>query len=163
MNLRTVLIAATACAGMTFGATYGAMAESAKVGQVMIDAPWARVTLQNRPAAAYMKVHNMGDAADSIVAATTPLADRVEIHTHSMTDGVMRMRKIEAIDLPAKVVTELKPGGLHLMIFGLKRLVKKGEMIPITLTLKEAGQVEVNARVGAKAGGMDHSGHSQTE
>ncbi len=85
------------------------------------------------------------------------------MHTHTMTDGVMRMRQVEAIELASKGHTELKPGGLHLMIFGLKRMVKKGEMIPIKLTLKTAGEVEIKAKVGGKAGGMDHSGHKQTQ
>ncbi len=159
MKLKTVLIAAAALASMTAGA----LAEDYKVGKVMIGAPWARVTLQNRPAAAYMKLHNMGDAADMIVAASSPLAERVEMHTHTMKDGVMKMRQVEGIELPSKGHTELKPGGLHLMIFGLKRMVKKGEMIPITLTLKTAGEVEIKAMVGSKAGAMDHSGHKQTQ
>ena len=51
-------------AAAVFASTsFGALAEDTKAGQVMIEAPWARVTLQNRPAAAYMKIHNMGDAA----------------------------------------------------------------------------------------------------
>lgn len=159
MKLRTVLMAAAVLASTGFGA----VAEGAKVGQVMIGAPWARVTLQNRPAAAYMKIHNMGDAPDTIVAASSPLAERVEMHTHTMTDGVMRMRKVEGIELPAKAHTELKPGGLHLMMFGLKKAVKKGEMIPIKITLKDAGEVEIKAMVGDKAGAMDHSEHKHSE
>lgn len=159
MKLRTVLIATAALTSMTFGA----LAEGYKVGKVMIDAPWARVTLKDRPAAAYMKLHNMGDAADMIIAVSSPLADRVEMHTHTMTDGVMRMRQVEAIEIAPKAHTELKPGGLHLMIFGLKRLIKKGEMIPIKLTLKTAGEIEIKAMVGTSAGAMDHSGHKQTQ
>lgn len=158
VKLKFVLIAA-ALTSMAFGA----VAEEYKVGEVMIGAPWARVTLKDRPAAAYMKLHNMSDAADMIVAASSPLAERVEMHTHTLTDGVMRMRKVDGIELPPKGHTELKPGGLHLMIFGLKRLVKKGEMIPLKLTMKTAGEVEVMAKVGGKAGATDHSGHKHTE
>ncbi|NNF79643.1 MAG: copper chaperone PCu(A)C [Rhizobiales bacterium] len=159
MKLKSVLIAIATLTPMTFGA----LAEDYQVGNVMIGAPWARVTLQSRPAAAYMKLHNMSDAADMIVAVSSPLAERVEMHTHTMTDGVMRMRQVEAIELAPKGHTELKPGGLHLMIFGLKRQVKKGEMIPIKLTLKNAGEVEIKAMVGGKPGAMDHSGHKQTQ
>ncbi len=156
MKLKTLLIAATALASISVSA----VADDYKVGQVMIADTWARVTLQSRPAAAYMKIHNMAETADKIVAASSPLADRVELHTHSMDDGVMRMRQVEEIALPAKGHTELKPGGLHLMIFGLKREVKKGEMLPLKLTFKEAGEVEIMAKVGNKAAGSDHSGHS---
>ena len=159
MKLRTLLIAGGALAATVLGAH----ADGFKVGQVMIDGPWARVTLQNRPAAAYMTIHNMAESADRIVAVSSPLADKVEMHTHSMSDGVMRMRQVEAIDLPAKGHAELKPGGLHLMIFGLKRQIKKGEMLPLKLTLKRAGEVEIEAAVGSKPGGMDHSGHKQTQ
>ncbi|MEM8645648.1 MAG: copper chaperone PCu(A)C [Pseudomonadota bacterium] len=158
MKLKTLLIAATALASISVSA----LAEDYKVGQVMIKDTWARVTLQSRPAAAYMKIHNMGETADKIVAVSSPIAERVELHTHSMDDGVMRMRKVEEIALPPKGHTELKPGGLHLMIFGLKREIKKGEMLPLQLTLKEAGEVEIMAKVGAKAAGSDHSGHSHS-
>ncbi|MEM8687303.1 MAG: copper chaperone PCu(A)C [Pseudomonadota bacterium] len=155
MKLKTVLISAMALASISVSA----LADDYKVGQVMIKDTWARVTLQSRPAAAYMQIHNMGETADKIVAASSPLAERVELHTHSMDEGVMRMRKVEEIAVPAKGQTELKPGGLHLMIFGLKREIKKGEMLPLKLTLQEAGEVEIMAKVGAKAGGSDHSGH----
>ena len=159
MKLKSLLVAATALASISASA----IADDYKVGQVMIGEPWARVTLQSRPAAAYMKIHNMAGTADKIVAVSSPLAERVELHTHTMDEGVMRMRKVEEIVLPAKGHVELKPGGLHLMIFGLKRQIKKGEMLPLKLTLKEAGEVEIMAPVGAKAAGMDHSGHSQTQ
>lgn len=158
MKLKTLFVAAAAFASISVNAA----AEDYKVGQVMIGEPWARVTLQSRPAAAYMKIHNMGEAADKIVAVSSPLAERVELHTHTMDNGVMRMRKVEAITLPAKGHTELKPGGLHLMIFGLKREIKKGEMLPLKLTLEGAGEIEIMASVGAKAGGADHSGHSHS-
>ena len=159
MKLRTLLIAATALGAMSAGA----LAEDFKVGEVMIGAPWARVTLQSRPAAAYMMIHNMAETGDKILAVSSSHAERVEMHTHSMSEGVMRMRKVEAIDLPAKGHTELKPGGLHLMIFGLKRQIKTGEMLPLKLTFQKAGDVEIKAVVGAKPGGTDHSSHGQTQ
>lgn len=133
-----------------------ASAHDNMAGKVGFEHPWARITMLSRPAAGFVTVHNKSDHADRIVAARSPLADRVELHTHLMDDGVMRMRPVEAIDVPASGQVSLKPGGLHLMVFGLKKMLKKGEVLPITLVFEHAGEIDVEFTVGGAAGGMDH-------
>ncbi|MEZ5862210.1 MAG: copper chaperone PCu(A)C [Geminicoccaceae bacterium] len=72
-----------------------------KVGEITIDHPWARATAaQQANGAAYLVVDNGGEA-DRILGAATPVAGRVELHNHIDDNGVMRMRQVEAIDLPA--------------------------------------------------------------
>jgi len=146
-------------------ASLSAMADEHKTGAIMVGEPWARVLLHNRPAAGFMMIHNMGDDADRVVAASSPMAERVELHTHIKDGNVMKMRPVEAIDVPAKGQAELKPGGLHLMIFGLKHPMKPGDMLPVTLKLEKAGAVEVKLKVDNKAGKHmqgDHSGHGSS-
>ena len=61
-------------------------------GDIKVENPWVRATIPNRPAAGYMVVRNAGDSADAIVSASSPDADRIELHTHLMENGVMKMR-----------------------------------------------------------------------
>lgn len=122
----------------------------------------ARILLQNRPGSVYMQVHNSGDAADKLISASSPLAKRVEIHTHLMTDGVMRMRPVAGgVNVAAHGDVEFKSGGLHLMVFGLKSKLKMGEALPITVVFEKAGAIDFNAPLQSmktmKPG--KHSGH----
>ncbi|NND49022.1 MAG: copper chaperone PCu(A)C [Rhizobiales bacterium] len=135
-----------------------------KLGTLSIDHPWARVTIANRPAAGYMKIINHGDEPDRVVSASSPLADRVELHTHTMIDGVMKMRPVGTIEVPAKGEVELAPGGLHLMIMGLKEAPKPGEVLPVSVVFEQAGSIDlefnvVEPREPSPAPAMDHSTH----
>ena len=129
-------------------------------GALTVKGLWARVTLQNRPAGGFVTIHNKGDTADKIVSASSDAADRVELHTNLSENGIMKMRQIKSIDIPANSMVELKSGGIHMMIFGLKKPFKPGDMIPLTLTFENAGPVDMHALVQSmKAGSemkMDH-------
>ena len=158
MNRRLALaVLAAATVSLSTAVTAGEY----KAGSVMVKEPWARVTLQNLPAGGYFMVHNMGDKADRLVTVESELAERAELHTHTMNDGVMQMRRVDGIDLPAKSQTQLKPGGYHVMLFGLKELVAKGGKIPLVLKFENAGELAIELTVGAKPmghghGSMDH-------
>ncbi len=83
---------------------------------------WTRLAPPGAPVmAGYASVKNAGTEARQIVSARSPDFDRVKMHSMSMDDGVMRMRKLDHLDLPAGESVELAPGGLHLMLFGPKR------------------------------------------
>jgi len=131
-------------------------------GKLKIDHPWARVTIPGRPAAGYMIVHNQGDA-DKIISASSPAANRIEMHTTTMKDGVMRMRATKHVDVPAKGSVEFKSGGFHLMIFGLKPSVKQGSKLPLTVVFDKAGPVKMELVVKKSAKAMDHSGHGNMD
>ena len=72
--------------------------------------------------------------------ARSPVAGVVEIHEMKMENNVMRMRAIPALDLPAGKTVELKPGGYHVMLMDLKRQLKEGETVPVTLEIESDGQ-----------------------
>lgn len=121
-------------------------------GDLKVENPWVRTTIPDRPAAGYMMIQNAGDAADAIVSASSPKVERIELHTHIMEDGVMKMRTIEKIEVPAKGSAELKTGGLHLMIFGAKEPLKAGETLPITVVFEKAGPLEMEFAVKSAGG-----------
>jgi copper(I)-binding protein len=77
-------------------------------------------------------------------------------------EGVMRMRQVEAIELPAGETTALQPGGLHIMLFSLQGPLVEGETYPLTLTLEAAGPVELEVQVEAVTYGVDGAmGHGE--
>lgn len=131
MNFRTSLIAA-ALSAVSFS-SFAAMD---------ISEPYARATPPHAPnSAAFMTLTNSGDDLVSLVEAATPVAGMVELHTHAMHDGMMKMRQVETIDVPANGMTELKPGGLHVMLFDLQRPLKEGETLPLTLTFSDGSEI----------------------
>ena len=142
-----------------------AKAHDYTVGELSIDHPWTRATPpQARAGGAYMMIMNTGSAEDRLVGGTSPVAERVEIHEMSVENDIMRMREIEGgLAIPAGASVELKPGGYHVMLMGLKETLEEGQEIPLTLEFKEAGTVDVVLETKAiGAAGHDH-GHSEAE
>ena len=144
---------------------FGAMAAlalsplaSAAQDKVQIVEPWARAALAGRNSAAYMTIVNHMAEKDELVAAATPVARVVELHTHVMDGGVMRMRPVQAIEVNVGEPAVLRPGGLHVMLIGLTRDLKAGETIPLTLRFRNAGERTIEVPVQA-AGAMGPAGH----
>ncbi len=147
---------------LTFAATLlvgsAAGAEDFKIGSLTIDQPWARASV-TETGAAYMTITNNGTTPDELVSAAAPVAGKVELHTHIAEGDVMRMRPVGEIDIGAGQSAMLKPGGLHIMLMGLKAPLKEGETFPLTLTFKKAGEVTVDVPVqAAGAGAPEHMG-----
>jgi len=94
---------------------------------------------QQRNSAAFMNITNQGSQV-AIVYAKSPVAKIVELHTHIHDNGVMRMRKIERIDLPTDKVIQLQPGGLHIMLLGLTRDLKPGDQVEVTLGFDDGSE-----------------------
>lgn len=149
-----------------------AIAHEYEAGGITVAHPWARATPGGATiGAAYLEITAKDGAADTLVAATSPSAGRVEIHTHTMDNGVMKMRKLDKLAIPAGQSTLLKPSGDHVMLFDLKAPLKEGDLLPITLVFEKAGEVKIDATVepvGANGphgldhqpGHEDHSGHN---
>jgi len=154
-KLRSLLAAAFLC-----GISFGAQAQSHKLGQIDIDHPYARSTAPGQPAGgAYLRLQNHGKQDDRLVSASTPAAAGVQLHTMKMEGDVMRMRQVDAINVPAGKSVVLQPGGMHLMLIGLKGPLEQGQTIPLTLKFERAGEVNVELHVeavGAGAEGMKH-------
>jgi copper(I)-binding protein len=139
-----------------------AFAASPALAQVSIDQPWMRATPPGaKVAGGYMTVTNKGAAADRLVGAASPVAARVELHVHMHADGVMKMQQVQGFDIPAQGQFVLKPGGAHLMFFDIKRPIKEGEKIPVTLKFEKAGELQAEYAVGGFGamgpGGAAHS------
>lgn len=158
-----VLLAAAVTVSLAaFGS--GARAHEFTLGALKIDHPWARASAgPARNSAAFMTIHNAG-GADRLMAAAADVSERVELHTHMMEGDVMKMRQVEAVEVPANAMAELQPGGFHVMLIGLQAPLKEGEHFPLTLTFENAGEITVEVAVeaissmGGAQGGMNHGG-----
>lgn len=124
---------------------------------------WARATPEGvRIAAGYLTLRNETDAVRRVIAAASPRATRVELHSMTMDGDVMRMRKLDGLDVPARGETVLAPGGNHLMFIEIDRPFAAGEAVPVTLTYADGATAEVTLSVRAPSptGGDDpHAGH----
>lgn len=100
--------------------------------------------------AIYFVLKNRGGEADRLVAVRTEVASAVELHLSAIEDGVMRMRQVETIEVPARGEVRLAPGGYHLMLIGLRRELQDGDRFPVTLEFERAGSRVVEVEVGAR-------------
>ena len=92
------------------------------------------------------------EADDRLTGASTPAADRVEIHTMSEENGIMKMRKVDGgIALSANKELELSPNGYHLMLMDLKEPLKAGTTFPLTLTFEKAAEKTVTVTVKSRS------------
>lgn len=119
--------------------------------QVKVEQAWARATVQGQKATgAFMKL--TAPQATQLVAVSTPVAGVAEVHEMKMDGGVMKMRALPALELPAKQTVELKPGGLHLMLMDLKAPLAKDGSIALTLTFRDAKGVQSKQQVTVPVG-----------
>ena len=135
-----------------------AFAQDAKVGTITIGHPWARATpgaVKN--SAAFMVFDNKG-TADKLIGVAGDIAKDIQIHSMITEAGIMKMREIKSLDVPANGKVELKPGGFHVMLIGLKDGLKEGATFPLKLKFEKAGEVTVKVTA-EKPGAHDHAQH----
>jgi copper(I)-binding protein len=123
-------------------------AHSHEKGDIQVRHPWSRATAPGaKVAVGYMEIRNTGAQPDRLLAASTPLAQRVEMHVTQRDGEVMRMRQVTDFEIPARERITLRPGGSHLMLVDITRPLKKGERFPVTLRFERAGELQVEVEV----------------
>ena len=137
---KTILAAATACA----------LALPAFAGDIMINDPYSRSAGPNaKTGAAFFGIMNHTDQDDRLIAATSDIAKRVELHTHIETaEGVMQMREVkDGFPVEAGGMHMLQRGGDHVMFMGLNSPMVDGDTVTVTLTFEKAGDITVEIPV----------------
>jgi hypothetical protein len=149
MSLRSLLAGLLAA-----GAACIASAHDYTAGDLAVAHPYARATAPGQPAGgAYFSVQNRGSQPDRLVSASADVSRSVELHQMRMEGDVMRMRQLDGIDIPPNGTVTLAPGGMHVMLLGLKAPLVAGDKFPMTLTFRDAGDVKVEVAVEAVAAG----------
>jgi len=151
-KLITVLLAVTAMSAFSAHAQKSAAEPTLKVFDV-----WAKTTVPGGSvSAAYM--HIKSGKPLKLVKVESPLTNTVELHDMKMKDGVMEMRAVDAINIPANKLIDLKPGGLHVMLIKINKPINKGDNVPLTLTFEN--EAKKTFTVDVKAKGQEKDSHS---
>ena len=132
---------------LAFGQAHGA--------KLQVEGAWARRAVMMKGDSGsgsgngvlYALLVNAGNAPDALVGAASDAAATAEIHESYRDMGMMMMRPVKKIDVPAGNKVEMKPGGYHIMLLNLKRDLKAGETISVTLQFEKAGKIPVTATV----------------
>ncbi|MBL8311648.1 MAG: copper chaperone PCu(A)C [Burkholderiales bacterium] len=116
----------------SFGLLVSVLLGASAAAQVTVTEPWVRATVpQQKATGAFMQLK--AEQSMRLVAGKSPVAGVVEIHEMAMENGMMKMRQIPGIEIPAGQTLALKPGSYHVMLMDLKQQVKDGDTVPITL------------------------------
>lgn len=139
---------------------YGLAATAAASQPVTARDAWVRAPAPGQNfAAAYMELVSRSDTL--LVSAASPAAASIELHRTTVKEGVMAMRRVTSIELPAGTPVKLAPGGLHAMLIGLKHPLEPGQKVTLTLTVQSPGtrnrsKFTVAAEVRSSAGDEPH-------
>lgn len=121
---------------------------------------WSRPAAAGTTGVGFLTLHNAG-AAEVLTGAESPQAARVEIHRSSVAGGIMSMAKVDRLPVPAGGTIRFGPGGLHLMLVGLKMALKPGDRASVTLRFASGAKTAtaLTVRNPADMGQMDHMAH----
>jgi periplasmic copper chaperone A len=130
--------------------------------ELKVSNAWVKPTAAGQPVAgAYMTL--TADKDIEVIAVLTPVAEKAEIHSMSMDGNIMRMQRLDRLQLKPGQAVELKPGGLHLMLIGLTHAIKAGEVVPLSLVTRDAQgkkttlSIKVVAAASKTAESADHA------
>ena len=144
------------------GAATASAMEGLKASDVQIRATTPGMTATG----GYVTIHNHSDEADRLVGVAADFAAKAEIHTMANENGVMKMRPLpDGIEIPAGGMVELAPGGMHLMLMGLKQTLEAGQMLEVELTFASGRTLRLPAHVkrpGDIGGGDMSGGHGHS-
>ncbi len=119
--------------------------------QIKIIDPWVRAVPPNaKNTALFMVIENSGDEEDALIEVKTDIAKMVMIHKTVNEDGVMKMVHVHHLKILPHSTVELKPGGYHIMIMGLKQPLGVNKFVKFTLIFKKSGTVQIEAPVKMK-------------
>jgi copper(I)-binding protein len=151
-------VAALVLAASADAATY-------RLSGIEIAQPWSRPAAAGTNGAGFMTVTNKSKKPDTLASVDVPLAKKVEIHKTSMANGIMSMKRLDAgLALAPGESVSFAPGGYHLMLIGLTKATKAGDVIPATLVFASGTRIKIEFPVGAGPGDaptmdMDHMHH----
>jgi copper(I)-binding protein len=133
------------------GSSPAAASHSYRLGDIAIDAPWARAPSPTaEDGGGFLTLVNKGETADRLIAASSPAAARVEIHGIKVVGADLRMCALEnGLALAPGATMTLKPRGYHLLLIGLRAPLEEGGRVPVTLVFEKAGSIDIELAVAA--------------
>lgn len=160
MLLRLVTAFALATAALTASADEHSHANHMMAGAPAVHQVWSRAMPPTAPTGAvYFTLSNPGDTADRLIGVKTTRAEKAELHAHVHEGDVMRMERIDSIEVPAGGEVQFQPGGNHVMLFKMSKPLVAGEQFPLTLIFEHAGEVNVDVSIQDQASAADDNAH----
>lgn len=125
-----------------------AFAAGSAADSVTVNDPYVRLLPAGQNVTgAFMVFKNAGDKDHKVVKADNPISEVTELHTHVNEGGMMKMRPVKDIEIKAKGEAVLQPGSLHIMLINLKKTLKEGDSVPITITFEDGSSKKFDATV----------------
>jgi copper(I)-binding protein len=132
---------------LAIGAALVLVSCSGGTPKIAVSGTWARATVPGQTsAAAYLQIANSGDGADTLAGVSAEVGDAT-MHSSSMDGGVMRMRPLKSLSVPAHSTVQFQPGGNHIMITGLKQPLRDGESFTLALGFQRSGVQRVKVEI----------------
>jgi copper(I)-binding protein len=154
--VRKIVLQIVVALALSLGAVL-AHSVNVQAGNMRVDDAFAPASIgAAKSGAIYFTIINETGSGDRLIAVSTPAARKAELHSTKHEDGVMKMRKMPALDVPAGGQAELKKGGNHVMLFGLTEPLKEGDTVSLTLTFETAGEMTIEVPVKKAMHGMSH-------
>jgi len=126
-----------------------AWAEPIHLGTLSIDQAWARSTAAtSHNGAAYLSISNQGKTSDRLLSVSSKTAEQTQLHRSSLSNGVMHMAPVDGgVEIAPGKTVKFAPGGLHVMLIGLKQPLKNGDHFPLTLHFQKSGEAQLQVEV----------------
>jgi len=159
--MRRIALEISVATLLTIGAAVS-LAAAAMASEVMVMNAYARAsaTAVAKSGAVYLTIMNHGSEADRLIGVSTDVARLAHIHQTVEENGVASMRAVDELEIPGHGEQALAPGGLHVMLFDLRKPLKEGSHFKITLEFERNGEVVVDVPVGGVAAdSAEHAGH----
>ena len=141
------------------------LSQTAWSAGIMVDNAWSLpLPAISENGAAYFSIQNHGPA-DKLLSASSDIAEQLQMHTIVDIEDQMKMQQLESVEIPMHGSVNFEPGGMHIMLLGLKEPLEEGNYYSLKLNFEQAGEVDVMVMVQMNAeGGMsgDHSGHTNS-
>ena len=135
---------------------------AAAAQDLVVSGAWARATAPGQDSGSLL-FSITSKKASKLVAASSPVADTVEFHSMTHENGMMEMRAVDSIDLPAGKTIDLAASGKHVMLTGLKQPLKAGNSVPFTLTVQYADKSKATVKANAEIRSLTASGDTHRQ
>ncbi len=116
------------------------------IDEISVKSAWARASV-GRNGAAYITLDNKSKSSYSLIGCVTDIAERVELHTHLMDGTILRMRRVDSVEIPPGGTISMVPGGLHIMLIGLKEKLRKGRTFSLTLKFVNSDEIDISVQI----------------
>lgn len=161
-RMRRIALEIAVATLLTIGAAVS-LAAAAMASDVMVMNAFARAsaTPAAKAGAVYLTIMNRGSEPDRLIGISSDIARAAQIHESTEVDGVASMQPVDELEIAAHGEQALAPGGLHVMLFDLRKPLNEGSNFKITLEFERSGAVVVDVPVGGVAAdSADHAGHA---